>query len=158
MIADGDLLKLAQGGQGGKGNMRFVSSTHQAPTEFTEGEPGEIKTLRLTMKTVAEVGLVGYPNAGKSTLLSQLSAARPKVAAYPFTTRYPQVGTLIFDEMHTIRVADVPGLIQDAHLGVGLGHDFCAILSERNTCSLSLIWAGRMGGAQPRTSVPCARN
>lgn len=148
VIADGDLLKLAQGGQGGKGNMRFVSSTHQAPTEFTEGEPGEIKTLRLTMKTVAEVGLVGYPNAGKSTLLSQLSAARPKVAAYPFTTRYPQVGTLIFDEMHTIRVADVPGLIQDAHLGVGLGHDFLRHI-ERTKYLLFVIDMGGTDGRDP---------
>ena len=124
VLADGDLLTIAQGGQGGLGNMHFQSSIHQAPTEFKEGTPGEIKTLRLTMKTVADVGLVGYPNAGKSTLLGQLSAARPKVAAYPFTTLHPQVGTVVFDPSHAIRVADVPGLLKDAHKGVGLGHDF----------------------------------
>lgn len=124
VLADGDVLKVAQGGRGGLGNLHFQTSTHQAPTEFTEGTPGEIKTLRLTMKIVADVGLVGYPNAGKSTLLSQLSAARPKVAAYPFTTLHPQVGTLVFDPTHAIRVADVPGLLKDAHKGVGLGHDF----------------------------------
>ena len=124
VLADGDRLKVAQGGKGGLGNMHFQSSIHQAPTEFKEGTPGEIKTLRLTMKTVADVGLVGYPNAGKSTLLGQLSAARPKVAAYPFTTLHPQVGTVVFDPSHAIRVADVPGLLKDAHKGVGLGHDF----------------------------------
>lgn len=124
VLEDGDTLRVAKGGRGGRGNLHFISSTHQAPTEFTEGTPGEIKTLMLTMKTVAEVGLVGYPNAGKSTLLSQLSAARPKVAAYPFTTLHPQVGTILFDETHRIRMADIPGLLKDAHKGVGLGHDF----------------------------------
>ena len=148
VVADGDLLKLAQGGKGGKGNLRFVTSTHQAPTEFTEGTPGQVKTLSLTMKTVAEVGLVGYPNAGKSTLLSQLSAARPKVAAYPFTTRYPQVGTLIFDVTHSIRVADVPGLIQDAHRGVGLGHDFLRHI-ERTKYLLFIIDMAGTDGRDP---------
>ena len=124
VVEDGERLLVAKGGKGGLGNLHFVRSTHQAPTEFTEGTEGEVKTLVLTMKTVAEVGLVGYPNAGKSTLLSQLSAAHPKVAAYPFTTLHPQVGTVIFDELHRIRAADVPGLLEGAHRGVGLGHDF----------------------------------
>ena len=148
VLADGDQLKVAQGGKGGLGNMHFMTSTHQAPTEFTEGTPGETKTLRLVMKTVAEVGLVGYPNAGKSTLLSQLSAARPKVAAYPFTTLHPQVGTLVFDATHSIRVADVPGLLKDAHKGVGLGHDFLRHV-ERTKYLLFVIDMAGIDGRKP---------
>ena len=142
VLADGDMLKVAQGGKGGLGNMHFQTSTHQAPTEFSEGTPGEIKTLRLTMKTVADVGLVGYPNAGKSTLLGQLSAARPKVAAYPFTTLHPQVGTVVFDPTHSIRVADVPGLLKDAHKGVGLGHDFLRHIERTNYLLFVVDMAG----------------
>jgi GTPase len=142
VLADGDRLKVAQGGRGGLGNMHFRTSTHQAPTECTEGTPGEIKTLRLTMKTVADVGLVGYPNAGKSTLLGQLSAARPKVAAYPFTTLHPQVGTVVFDATHSIRVADVPGLLKDAHKGVGLGHDFLRHIERTNFLFFVIDMAG----------------
>ena len=148
VLVDGDRLKVAQGGKGGLGNMHFQTSTHQAPTEFTEGVPGEIKTLKLTMKTVAEVGLVGYPNAGKSTLLSQLSAARPKVAAYPFTTLHPQVGTVVFDATHTLRVADVPGLLKDAHKGVGLGHDFLRHI-ERTHFLLFVIDMAGIDGRKP---------
>ena len=145
VLADGDLLKVAQGGKGGLGNMHFLSSIHQAPTEFKEGTPGEIKTLRLTMKTVADVGLVGYPNAGKSTLLGQLSAARPKVAAYPFTTLHPQVGTVVFDPSHAIRVADVPGLLKDAHKGVGLGHDFLRHIERTHFLLFVIDMAGYDG-------------
>ena len=148
VLADGDLLKIAQGGHGGLGNMHFKTSTHQAPTECTEGTLGEVKTLRLTMKTVAEVGLVGYPNAGKSTLLGQLSAARPKVAAYPFTTRHPQVGTVVFDATHAIRVADVPGLLKDAHKGVGLGHDFLRHI-ERTQLLLFVVDMAGTDGRKP---------
>ena len=148
VLADGDELKIAQGGRGGLGNMHFKTSTHQAPMEFTEGTLGEIKTLRLIMKTVAEVGLVGYPNAGKSTILGKLSAAKPKVAAYPFTTRYPQVGTVIFDVTHTLRVADVPGLLKDAHKGVGLGHDFLRHI-ERTQFLLFVIDMGGVDGRDP---------
>jgi GTP-binding protein len=148
VLADGDRLKVAQGGKGGLGNMHFQTSTHQAPTEFTEGTPGEIKTLRLVMKTVADVGLVGYPNAGKSTLLGQLSAARPKVAAYPFTTLHPQVGTVVFDATHAIRMADVPGLLKDAHKGVGLGHDFLRHI-ERTHFLLFVIDMAGIDGRNP---------
>ncbi len=148
VLADGDQLRVAQGGKGGLGNMHFMTSTHQAPTEFTEGTPGEIKTLRLTMKTVADVGLVGYPNAGKSTLLGQLSAARPKVAAYPFTTLHPQVGTVVFDATHAIRVADVPGLLKDAHKGVGLGHDFLRHI-ERTRFLLFVVDMAGIDGRHP---------
>ena len=148
VLADGDQLRVAQGGKGGLGNMHFMTSTHQAPTEYTEGTPGEIKTLRLTMKTVADVGLVGYPNAGKSTLLGQLSAARPKVAAYPFTTLHPQVGTVVFDATHAIRVADVPGLLKDAHKGVGLGHDFLRHI-ERTRFLLFVVDMAGIDGRHP---------
>ena len=148
VLADGETLKVAQGGRGGLGNMHFKTSTHQAPTEFTEGTMGETKTLVLTMKTVAEVGLVGYPNAGKSTLLGKLSAARPKVAAYPFTTRHPQVGTLEFDATHSIRVADVPGLLKGAHLGVGLGHDFLRHV-ERTKFLLFVVDMAGVDGRNP---------
>lgn len=148
VLTDGDELKIAQGGCGGRGNIHFKTSTHQAPREYTEGTPGEIKTLRLIMKTVAEVGLVGYPNAGKSTLLGQLSAAKPKVAAYPFTTRYPQVGSVIFDVTHSLRVTDVPGLLKDAHKGVGLGHDFLRHI-ERTRFLLFVIDMGGVDGRNP---------
>jgi GTPase len=148
VLADGDVLLIAQGGRGGLGNMHFKTSTHQAPTECTEGTPGEIKTLRLTMKTVADVGLVGYPNAGKSTLLRQISAARPKVGAYPFTTRHPNVGTVIFDATHAIRVADVPGLLKDAHKGVGLGHDFLRHV-ERTQFLLFVVDMAGIDGRKP---------
>ena len=148
VLRDGERLKVAQGGKGGLGNMHFQTSTHQAPTEFTPGTKGETKTLRLVMKTVAEVGLVGYPNAGKSTLLSQLSAARPKVAAYPFTTLHPQVGTLVFDPTHSIRVADVPGLLKDAHKGVGLGHDFLRHI-ERTKYLLFVVDMAGIDGRKP---------
>lgn len=124
VINDGEEVLVAKGGKGGLGNIHFKTSTHQAPREFTKGTKGEQRKLLLILKTVAEVGLVGYPNAGKSTLLGQISAAHPKVAAYPFTTLHPTVGTMIFDGNHTIRVADIPGLIDGAHQGVGLGHDF----------------------------------
>lgn len=148
VLADGDELKVAQGGRGGLGNLHFQTSTHQAPREFTEGTPGEIKTLLLTMKTVADIGLVGYPNAGKSTLLGQLSAARPKVAAYPFTTLHPQVGTLVFDATHALRVADVPGLLKDAHKGVGLGHAFLRHI-ERTRFLLFVIDMAGTDGRNP---------
>jgi len=148
VLVDGDRLLVAKGGQGGLGNLHFKTSTHQAPEEFTEGTEGEIKNLRLTMKTVADVGLVGYPNAGKSTILSQLSAARPKVAPYPFTTLHPNVGTVIFDVTHSIRMADVPGLIKDAHQGVGLGHHFLRHV-ERTDFLLFVIDMSGLDGRDP---------
>ena len=149
VLADGDRMNIAPGGKGGLGNLHFQTSTHQAPREFTEGTPGAVRTLRLTMKTVADVGLVGYPNAGKSTLLAELSSARPKVAAYPFTTLHPQVGTVVFDDTHSIRVADVPGLLKDAHKGVGLGHDFLRHI-ERTRFLLFVI---DMAGSEGRSPV-----
>jgi len=125
VVNDGDVLCVARGGKGGLGNMHFATPSHQAPTETTPGAPGEVRELKLEMKTVAEIGLVGYPNAGKSSLLTAISPAHPKIAPYPFTTLHPVIGTIVYAEDHrTLRMADIPGLIDGAHAGVGLGHAF----------------------------------
>jgi GTP-binding protein len=115
---------LCKGGDGGQGNVHFKSSTNQAPTRFTEGFPGEEGEFFLELRTMADVGLVGYPNAGKSTLLSRISAATPKIAPYPFTTLHPMVGVVEFGGYDRGTVADIPGLIEGAHKNAGLGHDF----------------------------------
>lgn len=149
VVADGDTLLVAQGGIGGKGNVHFKSSTNRAPTEFTPGTKGEIRTLVLELKTVADVGLVGYPNAGKSTLLRALTAARPKIAAYPFTTLNPLIGTLQFEDYTSLRIADIPGLIDGAHKGVGLGHDFLRHIER----SRMLIYVLDMAGTDGRDPI-----
>lgn len=120
----GQRFVLCRGGAGGKGNTHFKSSRNRVPRQFTEGEPGEEDDFLLELRMIADVGLVGYPNAGKSTLLGKLSAARPKVAPYPFTTLNPIVGVVEFDDYRRLTVADIPGLIEGAHRNVGLGHDF----------------------------------
>ena len=120
----GQRFVLCRGGAGGKGNTHFKSSGNRVPRQFTEGEPGEEGDFLLELRMIADVGLVGYPNAGKSTLLGKLSAARPKVAPYPFTTLNPIVGVVEFDGYQRLTVADIPGLIEGAHRNVGLGHDF----------------------------------
>ena len=124
LSAEGDQVTVAGGGHGGKGNTRFKSSTNRSPHDFTPGRPAESRRLRFELKVIADVGLIGKPNAGKSTLLSRLSRARPEIAAYPFTTKHPNLGRVQLDLDRSFIMADIPGLIEGAHEGVGLGHEF----------------------------------
>ncbi len=122
--SDGERFVAAQGGRGGRGNARFATSTNQAPRKFTEGKEGEDRWLLVELKLLADVGLLGFPNAGKSTLISAISAAKPKIADYAFTTLTPNLGVVELHDYATCVVADIPGLVPDAHLGKGLGHQF----------------------------------
>ena len=141
----GAQVVVAKGGRGGRGNARFATSTNRAPRrEF--GFPGEEKMLDLELKLIADAGLVGYPNAGKSTLLTRISGARPKVAAYPFTTLHPVIGVAEYFDYARVNVADIPGLIDGAHANVGLGHEFLRHIERTKV----LVYVLDMGGVDGR--------
>jgi len=145
---------LCKGGAGGKGNTHFKTSTNRAPRQSTEGEPGEEGYFLLELRKIADVGLVGYPNAGKSTLLSKISAAHPKIAPYPFTTLNPIIGVVSFDGYQRAAVADIPGLVEGAHRNVGLGHDF---LRHIVRCRL-LVFVLDIAGSEGRNPVEDLRS
>jgi GTPase len=145
----GQEFVLCRGGAGGKGNVHFKSSRNRAPRQYTDGEEGEHGHFLLELRTIADAGLVGYPNAGKSTLLRRISAARPKVAAYPFTTLHPIVGVIEFPGHRRATIADIPGLIEGAHRGLGLGHEF---LRHITRCCI-LVFVIDIAGSEGRNPV-----
>ena len=154
LARDGQEFVLCRGGAGGKGNVHFKSSRNRAPRRYTEGEEGEQRHFLFELRTIADAGLVGYPNAGKSTLLRKISAARPKVAAYPFTTLHPIVGVIEFPGYRRATVADIPGLIEGAHRGLGLGHEF---LRHITRCRI-LVFVVDVAGSEGRNPVEDLQN
>lgn len=148
LTTHGDQVVIAAGGRGGHGNKHFATSTNRAPREFEAGGTGEQRTVRLELKVLADVGLVGKPNAGKSTLLSRLTRATPEIASYPFTTKYPNLGIVQMGYDSSFVIADIPGLIEGAHEGVGLGHEFLRHV-ERTQVFVHLVEPAPQDGTDP---------
>jgi len=154
LTRDGQEFVLCRGGAGGKGNVHFKSSRNRAPRQYTDGEEGEEGYFLLELRTIADAGLIGYPNAGKSTLLRKISAARPKVAAYPFTTLHPIVGVIEFQGYRRATIADIPGLLEGAHRGLGLGHEF---LRHITRCGV-LVFVIDIAGSEGRNPIEDLQN
>ena len=154
LVEDGSTFLVGSGGKGGLGNYHWQNTQNKAPREHTNGEPGEQRDLRLEFKTVAAIGMIGFPNAGKSSLLSKISHAHPKIAPYPFTTMHPIVGTVMCEDFFSFRTVDVAGLIEGAHKGTGLGDTFLRHV-ERTKILLVIIDMAAVDGRNPTDDYNC---